>query len=144
MIAPDVFHRLRAAQLRAAHEQELLSGRDWLLISASVHVLALVYPVFLWINVWLLHSASLGQHLHPAINVGLVILSGLATLGFWWWARYAPFRASLGALTVFLLIQAVLAALDPHQLVVSAISKTIVILGLLQAVAISHRRRRPQ
>lgn len=143
MISPDVFHRLRAAQLRAVREQELLSGRDWILICAGVHVLAMVYPVFLWVNVWLLRSASLNQHLHPAINVALTVLSGVVLLGFWWWARFAPFRAALNALIAYGLIQAVLAYLDPHQLVVGATFKAVIVLGLIQATAVAYRRHRP-
>jgi hypothetical protein len=143
MISPDVFHRLRAAQLRAVHEQELLSGRDWILICACVHVLALVYPAFLWAHVWLLHSSSLNQHLHPVITVAFTFASGLVLLGFWWWSHYAPYRGALGALIAYIALQTALASLDAHQLIVGATFKAFILLGLLQAVLVSHRRRRP-
>jgi hypothetical protein len=104
----------------------------------------MVYPVFLWTNVLLLHSASLNQHLHPAINVAFTLASGLVLLGFWWWARYAPYRAALGALAAYVALQSALAALDPHQLVVGAVFKAVVIVGLIQAIAVSHHRRSPQ
>lgn len=144
MLSPEVFHRLRAAQLRSVHEQELLSGRDWILICAGVHALAMVYPVFLLTNVLRLHSASLNQHLHPAVNVAFTLASGLALLGFWWWSRYAPYRAAIGALASYLVLQGALAGLDAHQLLVGATFKAVVILGLIQAVVVSHRRHRPQ
>lgn len=143
MISPEVFQRLRAAQLRAVHEHELLSSRDWILISACVHLLATVYPVFLWIHVWVLHSASLNQHLHPAVNVGITAATVLALLAFWWWARYAPFRAAVGAIAAYVLLQGALAVLDPRQLVVGATFKAVILLGLIQAMMVSYRRRRP-
>lgn len=143
MIEPDVFYRLRAAQLRAVHEQEVLSGRNWILICAFVHLLAMVYPVFLWIHVLELHSGPLNQLMHPAVNVGFTLLSFFALLGFWWWARYAPYRAAIGALLAFLLIQGIYAYIDPRQLVVGAIAKALILLGLLQAIFVAFRRRRP-
>ncbi|PTY07162.1 hypothetical protein DB347_07570 [Opitutaceae bacterium EW11] len=143
MISPNVFQQLRAAQLRAVHEHELLSGRDWIVISAGVHVLATVYPVFLWIHVWRLHSPSLNQHLHPAVNVGINLLTGLVLVAFWWRAHLAPFRSAVAALLVYLALQGVLASLDPQQLVSGATFKAIILLGLIQAVAVSYRRRTP-
>lgn len=143
MIDPDVFYRLREAQLRAVHEQEVLSGRNWILISAFVHLLAMVYPVFLWIHVLELHSAPLNQALHPSVNVGFTLLSFTALLCFWWWARFAPYRAALGALLAFVVIQAIHASVDPRQLMVGAVAKALILLGLLQAVLVGHRRRRP-
>lgn len=143
MIDPDVFYRLREAQLRAVHEQEVLSGRNWILISAFVHVLAMVYPVFLWIHVLELHSVPLNQALHPAVNVGFTVLSCGALLVFWWWARFAPYRAALGALLTFIVILAIHTSIDPRQLVVGATAKALILLGLLQAVFVGHRRRRP-
>jgi H+/Cl- antiporter ClcA len=143
MITPGVFHRLRAAQLRAVREHELLSGRDWILICACVHVLAMVYPVFLWVHVWLLRSSSLNQHLHPAVNVAFTLLSVAVLLGFWWWAQYAPFRSALNALIAYIVIQGGLAYLDPHQLVIGATFKALIVLGLIQATAVAYRRHRP-
>jgi H+/Cl- antiporter ClcA len=142
MIAIDVFHRLRAAQQRSAREQELLSGRNWILVCALVHLAALVRPVFLWFNVWQLHSPSLQQHLHPGINVAATLLTAALLLLFWWWARFAPFRAALAALIVFLLIQGGLAFLDPRQLLIGASIKALVTLGLIQAIRTGFHRHR--
>lgn len=143
MINPELFHRLRAAQQRSVREQELLSGRNWILICAFVHLLATVYPVFLWFNVEALHSPSLNQHLHPVINVASSLLSTTVLLLFWWWARYAPYRAALAALFSYVAIQGALAFLDPRQLVVGASIKALIILGLVQAVRVGFRRHRP-
>lgn len=143
MISPEVFQRLRTAQLRAVREQDLFSGRTWILISAGAHVLAMVYPVFLWIHVWRLHSATLNQHLHPAVNAGFTCASGIVLLVFWWWARYAPYRAAIGALVSYLVLQGALAYLDPRQLLIGATFKALIIIGLIQAISSSHHRRRP-
>jgi hypothetical protein len=134
---------LRAAQLRAVREQELLSGSDWILICACVHALAMVYPVFLWVHVLRLNSASLNQHLHPAVNLGFTAASGVILLGFWWWAHYARYRAALWALITYILLQGALGYLDPRTLVVGATFKALVILGLIHATVLSHQRHRP-
>jgi hypothetical protein len=144
MLSADLFTRLRAAQLRSVREQELLSGRNWILICAVAHILGLVYPVFLWIHVLLLHPHQPGSGLHPALSAGILLFSGLVLLLFWRWARYAPYRASVLALLSFLAIHGVHAAFDPHQLAVATILKALVILGLLQAVIVAHGRRKPQ
>ena len=36
MIPPELLHRLRLAQRRSAQEQQLLSGRDWILVAGLV------------------------------------------------------------------------------------------------------------
>ncbi|HEY0944769.1 MAG TPA: hypothetical protein VGD81_05860 [Opitutaceae bacterium] len=143
MIQPELFHRLRAAQQRSVREQELLSGRNWILICGLVHLLATIYPAFLWFNVEALHSRSLNQHLHPGINVAFSLLSSVVLLLFWGWARYAPYRAALAALASYLMLQGTLAFLDPRQLVVGASFKALIILGLVQAVRVGFRRHRP-
>jgi hypothetical protein len=144
MISPGTFHRLRTAQRRAVYEQELLSGGNWILVCGLAHLLAAVYPVFLLINVLELHAPSLNQNLHPGINVALTLLSGAVLIGFWWWSRYAPYRGALAALVSYLLIQGVRAGIDPHQLLVGATFKALIILGLIQAVRVGYRRHRPQ
>jgi len=143
MISQELFHRLRAAQLRSMREQEILSGRGWLLICGLAHILTAVYPLFLWFNVWMLRSQPLNQRLHPGYNAGLTLLSGALLLGFWWWARFAPYRAALAAMISYISIQGVLGFLDPHQLVASATIKALIFIGLIQAVRVGFRRHRP-
>lgn len=143
MVDPGTFHRLRAAQHRSVREQELLSGGTWILVCGLAHLLAALYPVFLLVNVLTLHAPSLNQHLHPAVNVALTLLTGGVLLGFWAWSRYAPFRGALGALVAYVLIQGTLGWLDPHQLLVGASFKAVILLGLIHAVRTGFRRHRP-
>ena len=138
MISPELFTRLRAAQLRSVREQELLSGRNWILICACAHLLALVYPVFLLLHVVLLHPHAITHGLHPAITVGVISGSGLVLLFFWWWARYAPYRAALLALLAFVTIHATHAFFDPRQLSVATLGKAFVVLGLIHAVVVAR------
>lgn len=144
MLTSDSFHRLRAAQRRSVREQEILSGRNWILICGLAHVLAAIYPAFLLINRLSLGTPSLNQHLHPGIHVVFTLLPGGLLLGFWWWARYAPYRAALGALLAYVGIQGALGLLDPRALLMGASFKALAILGLVQAVRIGYRRHRPQ
>ncbi len=143
MISPDVFHRLRAAQLRSAHEQQLLSGREWILIVAFVQALSALHPLFAWINRALLGDGTHGG-LHPSINfaasLGLAI--ALATLA--WWARFAPFRAAVVAVIVYLVVQGALGFVDPRSLLSGAIVKSLVLVGLLQAARTAFLRHRAQ
>lgn len=144
MLSPDLFHSLRAAQRRSVREQEILSGRNWILICGLAHLLAAVYPAFLLTTLLWLGTPSPSQHLHPGLHLGFTLFSGVVLLGFWWWARYAPYRAALAALVAYLAIQGVLATLDPRQLLLGAILKALIILGLVQAVRTGFRRHRPQ
>jgi hypothetical protein len=143
MIASGPFQRLRLAQQRSVREQELLSGRNWILVCGLAHLLAAIHPLFLLINVWLLHSPSVNQHLHPAVNVGFTLAAGVALLLAWAWARYAPYRAALTALVAYLALQGALGYLDPAQFVAGAAMKALILLGLLQAVRVGHQRHRP-
>jgi hypothetical protein len=146
MISPELFNRLRAAQLRSVREQELLSGRNWILLCACAHILGLIYPGFLLIHVSLLGSEGLhhGLRLHPLVNIAFITASGLALLACWAWARFAPYRAALLALAAFLLIQAAHAVADPYQLTVAALVKLFVIIGLIHAVIVARSRRHAQ
>ncbi len=141
MLPPETLVRLREAQRRSAHEQQLLSGRDWILIAMCVQLLSALHPLFVWINVLLLDAPS-PVHAEPAI--ALVAALGLAAaLGLLsWWAKYAPFRAAVVAVLAFLAAQATVGYFDPGALISGAIVKSIVLVGLLQAARIGHFRRR--
>jgi hypothetical protein len=142
MTTLDLLQRLRAAQQRSIREQELLSGRNWILVCALVHFAALLYPLFLWINLWQLHSPSVSQSIHPSVRVISMLIAAGLLLVFWWWAKYAPYRAALGALISFVLVQCAIGWLDPRQLLFGASVKALVLLGLIQAVRIGFRRHR--
>jgi len=145
MMTPELFNRLRKAQLRSVREQELLSGRNWILLCACAHVLGLIYPAFLLIHLSLLghDGISHGLRLHPLLNMGMITLSGLVLLACWGWARYAPYRAALLALMVFVGFQLIHGIIDPHQLSVATLVKVFINIGLVHAVIVSHGRRRP-
>lgn len=141
MLPPETLVRLREAQRRSAHEQQLLSGRDWILIAMGVQLLSALHPLFVWINVLLLKSPSPVRE-EPAIvlaaALGLAAVLGLLS----WWANYAPFRAAVAAVIAFLVTQAAVGYFDPGALVSGAIVKSIVLLGLLQAARIGYFRHR--
>lgn len=143
MLSTEVFHRLRSAQSRSAAEQQLLSGRDWILVAAIVQLFASLYPLYGWINYILLDIASRHAGLHPALMFGITLLLSVLLLALWSWARYAPFRAAVAAVIVYLAIQGGLGLVEPHFLVSGAIVKSAVLLGLLQSVRTGYLRRRP-
>jgi hypothetical protein len=142
MIPLELFQRLRSAQQRSVREQELLSGRNWILVCALAHLFVSIHPLYLWVNVWMYRSRSLDQPLHPGINVAATLGTSALLFLFWWWARYAPYRAALAALVSFAAVQAGLAVLDPHQLLIGASIKALILLGLIQAVRVGFGRHR--
>jgi hypothetical protein len=142
MISPEVFHRLRAAQSRSAYEQRLLSGRDWLLVAFFVQLLAALHPLFAWINHTRL-GAGLHEGLHPGINFAATLALAAALASLWLWARYAPFRATVAAVIVFVAVHGALGFADPGVLLSGAVVKSLVLLGLLQAANTGYLRHRP-
>jgi hypothetical protein len=141
-IAPPLFHRLRDAQRRAVHEQEIWSGRSWILICACAHAFLAVHPAFLWFHRSHLPLSGTNAPIHPGVFVAATLLGSVVLAGFGWWARYAPYRAAMGALLAFLALHATLVFLDPHQLLVGAVLEVLLLVGLLQAARVGHRRRR--
>jgi len=55
-------------------------------------------------------------------------------LGLWWWAKTAPFAASVVALVLFVTLQLVWAALDSATLARGLIIKILFLIALIQAV----------
>ncbi len=146
MFAPlDIFRPLREAQVRAAQEQQLFSGRDWLRVATIVQFLSALYPVYLWISLeWPGHRNTS----EPVIN--LLRISALCLFGLGlvflllsWWANYAPFRAAVIGLALFLACNVLVAVTLPHHFIDGAASRLLVLLGLLMAVRTGYRRRRP-
>ncbi len=142
MISPGVFHLLRDAQGRAAHEQRLLSGCDWLLVAAFVQLLAAAYPLLAWIH-HLLLGEGLQTGLHPGINLFATIILSVTFGVLWFWARYAPFRAAVAAVIAFILIHGALGFADPRVLLSGTIIKALILVGLLHAVRTGYLRHRP-
>jgi len=142
MISTDVFHRLRAAQNRAVHEQRLLSGRDWLLVAGFVQILTALHPLFAWVN-----NAVLGGDLHrglrPVIPFTATLTLAAVLVMLWLWARHAPFRAAVTGVIAFVLVHGALGYVDPSALMSGAVVKSLVLLGLLQAARTGYLRHRP-
>ena len=98
MISPDVFHRLRAAQNRAVHEQRLLSGRDWLLVAGFVQMLTALHPLFAWVNDAVL-GGDLHRGLHPVIPFTAPPTLAPVLVMLRLWARHPPSRAAVTGVT---------------------------------------------
>lgn len=142
MISPEIFHCLRTAQHRAAQEQQLLSGRDWILVAGVVQLLGALYPLFAWINQVLLGGGP-RPGLHPGVSVMAEVALALLLVVLWLWARFAPFRAAMLAIVVFLLVHGALGLVEPRTLLTGAIVKTVVLLGLVHAARTGYLRHRP-
>lgn len=142
MISSETLYRLRAAQSRAAHEQHLLSGRDWILVAAVVQLFAALPAALTLINRILL-GPGLGENMHPRVSFSASVLLAVALAFLWRWARHAPFRASVVALIVFVAVHGALGFSDPDSLISGAVVKSLVLVGLLQAVRTGHLRHRP-
>lgn len=141
MIPAALLHSLRACQTRSAEEQRLLSGRGWLLIAGAAQVLTTLHPL----NQYLL-ARTLNDHA-PMFRQFPWLIGGMAGLGFaflllWWWAAYAPFRAALTALLLYLAFHTAVALAVPQVVLDSIASKILVLLGLLLAVRVGWMRHR--
>jgi hypothetical protein len=137
------FRVLRECQARSAREQQILSGRDWLFVSALVQFLTALYPIYLWMT-----ELSLTHHdgistvpvYTREIACGMVAVS-LILLLLWKWAKFAPFRAACVALLFCLMLNGVAAFCQPQDMLNGLVSKILVLLGLLMAVRTGYRRR---
>ncbi|WP_043584238.1 hypothetical protein [Geminisphaera colitermitum] len=139
----DPWRILRECQSRSAHEQQLLSGRDWLLVSAIVEYLTALFPLYLW-TVDYFVSARVGTDpISDKMRLACCAMLGVGTtfLVLSWWAKYAPFRASVIALLFYAGLQAWIMLTLPHHLMDGIASKIIIFLGLLMAVRTGYRRR---
>ena len=142
MISPDVFHRLRAAQNRAVHEQRLLSGRDWLLVAGIVEMLTALHPLFTWVNDAVLGGAR-HRGLHPVIPFAVALTLAAVLVTLWLWARHAPFRAAVTGVIAFVLVHGALGFVDPGALMSGALVKSLFLLVLFHAARTGHLRHRP-
>lgn len=140
---PALIRSLRESQVRSAEEQRLLSGRDWLLVAAFVQFLTTLYPIHRYfLSSSFPFLAEKTEHL-PGLISGMLALVAVFVL-LWWWARYAPFRASMAALLVYLLLHAAVALFIPQAVLDGIASKILVLAGLVLAVRTGWLRHRPQ
>ncbi|AHF90081.1 hypothetical protein OpiT1DRAFT_03747 [Opitutaceae bacterium TAV1] len=139
----DPWHLLRECQTRSAQEQQLFSGRDWLLVSALVEFLTALYPLYLWLaNLFLSRRVAAPVIPVPIRDVVCVMFGvGFLFLALAWWAKYAPFRASLVAFLFYVGLQVWLAFSIPNHFMEGIASRILIMLGLVMAVRTGYRRR---
>ncbi|MCM2276273.1 MAG: hypothetical protein NDI75_15940 [Candidatus Didemnitutus sp.] len=142
MITPDHLHRLRLAQRRSAQEQQLLSGRDWILVAGIVQLLSGLHPLFVLINQRVL-GASPRPGIAPGLELAADVVLAAAFVLLWRWARYAPFRAAMTAIVTFLVVHGVLGLIEPRTLLAGAIVKSLILVGLVHAARTGYLRHRP-
>jgi len=136
-----LLRQLRESQSRSAREQQILSGRDWLFVSALVQFLTALYPLYRWFGDLTLRSVT-PEHYATDVRVVILMLVTMAILLLLWlWAKYAPFRAAITALALYFLLQAGIAIYDPNHLLDGVASKLIILFGLIMAVRTGYRRR---
>jgi len=133
---------LRECQSRSVREQQILSGRDWLFVTALVQFLTALYPLYRWMSDQILRETAEARATNDTtVALGMITFTALLLL-LWGWAKYAPFRAASVALALYVLLQAAIAAFAPdHILDGGIVTKAIVLLGLIMAVRTGYRRR---
>lgn len=142
MISPELLHRLRLAQRRSSEEQQLLSGRDWILVAGLVQLLSGLHPLFVLINQRVLGS-PLRSGVAPGSQLAAEVVLAAAFVFLWLWARYAPFRAAMTAMVAFLLVHGALGLIEPRTLLAGAIVKSLILVGLVHAARTGYLRHRP-
>lgn len=140
---PAFLQSLRDCQARSAGEQRLLSGRDWLLVAAFVEFLTMLYPVHRYLLASVFGTGTENTAYLPCLIGGMAALIVVLML-LWWWARYAPFRAAVVALFVYLFLHGAIALFLPQMVLDGIASKILVLLGLVLAVRTGWLRHRPQ
>ncbi|MDR1789893.1 MAG: hypothetical protein LBR12_06105 [Opitutaceae bacterium] len=132
---------LRASQSRSAREQQIISGRDWLFVSALVQLLSALYPAYVWMsNTFFVHSGRAPDPNIHHVTLGMLVTSAVL-LFLWIWAKYAPFRSACAALSFYLVLQLTCVFLQPHRMTEGIAVKICILLGLVMAVRVGHRRR---
>lgn len=133
---------LRECQSRAAREQQILSGRDWLFVTALVQFLSSLFPLYRCLTYALTITGS-GENIEKdlGMTIGMLVIAIVLTV-LWWWGKYAPFRASVAAFVFYMSLQVFTAIWHPTHLFDDGIvPKILVILGLIMAVRTGYRRR---
>ena len=141
----DPFRSLRETQARAMQQQHLFSGLDWLRATAFVQLLMAIYPTYLWASFVLFPSREAsdpGMLLKLQILALATLIVGLVLGLLAWWAKYAPFRASVVALFFYVGLNVFIAVGRPDHFLDGLAPRMLVLLGLVQAVRTSFRRHR--
>lgn len=141
MTTDALVRSFRRAQARSAEEQRLLSGRGWLLVAAAAQFLSTLHPLHQYVGGVILHDSAHIQFVLAGL-VGAMGLLGVILVALWWWARYAPFRASVAALSTYAVFHAGIALFMPDVVFDGIASKIIVLLGLILAAHTGWKRRR--
>ncbi len=132
---------LRECQSRSAREQQILSGRDWLFVTALVQFLTALYPVYRWITELFVVAGAYESYVRDmGMAIGMLTICAVL-LVLWWWGKYAPFRAACAALGFYVLLQVAVALFYPTHIFDGIASKVLVLFGLLMAVRTGYRRR---
>ena len=137
----SILRQLRECQSRSAREQQILSGRDWLIVTALVQFLTALYPVYRWFMDILMPEHAPETYQHNMILALTMIAMAVLLLALWGWAKFAPFRAACIALALFVAMQVYIVAFHPVFSLSNAASKILVLLGLIMAVRTGYRRR---
>lgn len=132
---------LRECQSRSAREQQILSGRDWLFVTALVQFLGGLYPLYRWITAFFVATDDAGAAVRDMGMAGGMMAICAVLIVLWSWGKYAPFRAAVGALAFYVLLQVAIALLYPNHIFDGIASKVLVLLGLLMAARTGYRRR---
>lgn len=141
MLPSALLQSLRECQARSAEEQRLLSGRGWLLAAGVVQLITALHPFNQYMLARTVGDRAPAFAYYPWLVGGMTGL-GVAFLLLWRWGAYAPFRAALVALVLFVAFHAAVAVGIPQVVPDSLASKILVLIGLLFAVRTGWRRRR--
>ncbi len=143
MTHTDPWRILRECQSRSAQEQQLLSGRDWLLVSAIVEYFTALFPLYLWIMDFFVSARAGTDPITTIMRNTCLAMIGVGTIFVLlsWWAKYAPFRAALIALLFYIGLQIWIVLAVPQHFMDGIASKVIIFLGLLMAIRTGYRRR---
>jgi ABC-type transport system involved in cytochrome c biogenesis permease subunit len=132
---------LRECQSRSAREQQILSGRDWLFVTALVQFLSALFPIYRCvIHVTRTTNVSGTFQEDMGMAIGMCVVSIVLTI-LWWWGKYAPFRAAYAAFAFYLALHILVAVFYPTDMFNGIASKVLVTLGLIMAVRTGYRRR---
>ena len=134
---------MRECQFRSVREQQIISGRDWLLVTTIVQVLTALFPFYRWISSNMLPASEVDRLDAEKFGIAAAFMFCVSLIFFilWIWGKIAPYRAAVTAMLFFLCLQLSLAINQPQHMFDNLPSKVMILLGLLMAVRTGYRRR---